>query len=775
MKKKAPFLTLILLSSIFIAVFYGKVLQHPNSFLFDDSGDGLKNYYTYYYHSVNDTSYTDFAGMNYPYGENYLYTDCHPLIANTFQFLGNFSEDISDYPIGFLNLIMIISIYLTFFLVYKLLLEIKINAWIAVIFAIAITLLQPQIFRITGHYALSYSIAIPLTWLLLIKSYNNDRKASWLWLVFATNIFWFFIHAYLGMILVLFQIAFYIIVYINDKIHRKGVIMRHLRFLFVAIIPPAIFRLYVFLTDTHLYRTENPSGFFLYNAEPDDILIAHHPPIRPLLNKIPGLDINLEWEAWSYIGLVFALIIIYILILSITRLFAKKVKPIFDNYFNQPILNISLLASLIVLLFAFAFPFKLLPALADYIPGIKQFTSTGRFAWVFFYIGSAFSVYVIQHLFNVLKRQNKAVIAYLLVSLAGLFTIYEGVYYHIDIANKITRSKNLFLIKNLDNSYKDAFDHIDFNRYQAIIPLPFYYIGSESFSRPVSDQIEKISMLFSAYTKLPLVGAYLTRTSIPESKNIVQLMSPAYYSKKIKSDIPSEKPFLVVVSNEDKTNYEKDLLIRSTLLFTTPDFSLFKLEKNELFVNSYEKEIKQFDRLKPILRKYQDFLISNRNAFIYYNDFEKQPSEIAFNSEGAYSGLKKGKNEFAAFEPYTFENNKTYIVSAWMYNNHPDALNLWLRFMVEEFDEQNNKWLTTTVFPEYSEVIYDDWSLIELEFKIHDPRNRVYIASKGKENSKADLHLDDLFIYEKGTFNYKIKRPGSSPVLFKNNQEIRRN
>ena len=775
MKKKAPFLTLILLSSIFIAVFYGKVLLHPNSFLFSDSGDGIKNYYTYYYHSVNDTSYTDFTGMNYPYGENYLYTDCHPLIANTFQFLGNYFKGIPDYSIGFLNLIMIISIYLSFFLIYKVLINLKINKWIATLFALGIVILQPQIFRITGHYALSYSIAIPLTWLFLIKSYNQDRKASWVWLLFATNLFWFFIHAYLGMILVFFQVAFYGVVYINDKIHRKGIVMRHLRFLFAAIFPPAIFRLYVFFTDSHLYRTENPSGFFLYNAEPDDILIAHHSPLRPLLDKIPGVDINLEWEAWSYIGLVFALIIIYILILSLTRLFSKKVKPLFDTYFNQPLLNISLLAALAVLIFAFAFPFKLFPALADIIPGLKQFRTTGRFAWVFFYVGSVFSVYVIQVLFNALKNKNMLVTAYLLIFISGLFTIYEGIYYHIETSKKITETKNLFLKENLDTSYKDAFKDVDFNEFQALIPLPFYYIGSESFSRSVSDQIQKISMLLSAYTKLPIVGAYLTRTSIPESKNIVQLMSPAYYPKKIESDIPNEKPFLVVVSNEEKTQYEKDLLIRSSLLFTSPVFSLFKLEKNKLFENSYEKEIKQFNTLKPILKKNKGFLTSDSKAFIYYNDFETRPNEIAFNSEGAYSGIKKGKNEFAAFEPNTFQKNKTYVVSAWMYNNHPDALNLWFRFMVEEYDEKNDDWYVTTVFPEYSEVIYNDWSLVEIEFKIRNPQNRIYIVSKGKEKSKADLHLDDLFIYEKGTFNYKVKRPGSSPVLFKNNQEIRRN
>ena len=774
MKNSAPFITLIIVASVFIAFFYGKVLIHPNSYFFSESRDGLKNYYTFYYHSVNDGPYTEFNGMNYPYGENYLYTDCHPLIANTFQFLGNFSEEISNYSIGFINFIMIASIFFTFLLVYKLMVELKISPWIAVIFAFGIVLLQPQLFRVTGHYALSYSLAIPLTWLLLIKSYNQDRKASWVWLLFATNLFWFFIHAYLGMILVFFQLAFYVIVYINDKIHRKGIDMRHLRFLFAAIIPPLLFRLYIFLTDIHLYRTDNPVGFFLYNAEPDDIFVPHHPPLRPLLDKIPGLDINLNWEGWSYIGLIFGITIIYVLALSLSRFFTKKTKPLFDLYFNQPILNISLLASLILLLFAFAFPFKIFPSLVDIIPFINQFRATGRFSWVFFYVGSVFSVYVIQQVFINLKGNKYQAFAYLFIAYAGVLPVIEGLPYHVETSRKITEIKNLFLKENLDKALKIGLDELDPNEFQALIPLPFYCIGSEAFSRPPQKNIAKLSMLVSVYTKLPILGAYLTRTSIPESKNIIQLMSPAYYHKKLENDIPNEKPFLIVVSRENKTKYEEKILSRSEMIFTSTDFSFYKIEKATLFENSYNAELKKFQDLEYKLKKHQGFLTDNPSGFLYYEDFESRPREIAFESKGAYSGIKKGKNEFAAFKSNSFEKDKTYIASAWMYNNHPDALNHWLRFMVMEYDEQQDKWFENTAFPEYSEVINGNWSLIELEFKIRDPKNKVFVVSKGKENSKSDLHLDDLLIYEKGTLIYKVKRPGSSPVLFKNNQEIRR-
>ena len=775
MKKKAPFLSLLLLSSIFILAFYGEVLLHPNSYFFGDDRDGMKNYYTYYYHIDNDSSYTEFNGMNYPYGENYLYTDCHPLIANTFQFLGNFSEDIPEYSIGFINFIMIASVFFTFLLVYKLQVELKITPWIAVLFAIGIVLLQPQIFRVNAHYALSYSMAIPLAWLLLIKSYNQDRKASWVWLLFASNLFWFFIHAYLGMILVSFQLAFYVIVYFNDKIHRKGIDMRHLRFLFAAIIPPLLFRLYVFMTDTHLYRTDNPTGFFLYNAEPDDVFVPHHPPLRPLLDQIPGIDINLNWEGWSYVGLVFGLIIIYVLILVFARLFTKKVNPLFDRYFNQPILNISLLASLIILLFAFAFPFKLFPSLADIIPFVKQFGATGRFAWVFFYVGSIFSVYIIQHIFIALKGNKHQTFAYLFIAFTAVLPVIEGMPYHVETSRKITEIKNLFLKENLDKALKIGIDSIDPTEFQALIPLPLYYIGSEAFSRPPQKDITQLSMLVSAYTKLPILGAYLTRTSIPESKNIIQLMSPAYYPKKLENDIPNEKPFLIVVSRENKTIYEEDLLSRAQLILSSTDFSFYKIDKATLFENSYDAELKKFRDIKYQLKEQQGFLTDNPSGFLYYEDFETRPSEIAFESKGAFSGIKKGENEYAAFEPHTFQKNTTYVVSAWMYNNHADALNQWLRFMVLEYDEHQDKWIENTAFPEHSEVINGNWSLVELEFEIHDPENKIYVVSIGKEISKADLQLDDLLIYEKGTLIYKVKRPGSSPVLFKNNHEIRRN
>ncbi len=767
MKKRLPFLLLILIGLALLISFYGKPLFSPNDYLFSDSGDGLKNYYTYYYHIRHDTSCTEFQGMNYPYGEHFLYTDCHPLISSILRV---FDQDgsIAAYSIGVINFMMIISIFLTLILLYALLREFGIKSWIAFLFSIGIALLSPQIFRMTGHLSLSYSIAIPLAWLLMIRIYKAKRKLRLLLVLFLLNIFWLFIHAYLGMILIAFQAAFWLILILMNRKVWKAFI--HAIYALSFLLPLAFFQLFLKLTDIHNGRTDNPSGFFLYNAEPDDLFLPHHPPLRPLLNQINGLHIDQEWEAWSYIGLAFTILLLVFLITAIVRIFRKNNEGLFRKITSNTLLNISMIASLLVLLFAFAFPFKMFPELTDIFPILKQFRATGRFSWIFFFTASVFAVFILQEIFRHLKK--KPVFAYGIILIAGLLTIAEGIPYHLKTSKHITRTDNLFLAQHTDPAYRAALEVIDIKDYQALIPLPFFYYGSEAYSRPSQPHILKHALLFSAYTGLPQFSAYLTRTSVPESRDIVQIISPSWYNKKIEKDIRSDKSFLIISSDEDLTIYEQMIINKAEIVFSSGDFSLFRLEKEDLFQHTAQAKLMAFSLLSEDLSENNGFLLSDSLARIYYNSFEEHPCEPSFRGDGAYEGEKKGKNTFAEFPPGTFSANKEYIVSAWMYNNSKDALNLWFRFMVEEYEEANDRWHITTTFPESSEVIYGDWSLVEMIFTVNDPANQVYIVSKGKDNSKAPLYLDDLLIREAGVDVYKLEERDSGAVLFLNNHEI---
>jgi len=768
MKKRAEFISLVTIGAIIVFMFYGKIVVNPNSYLFGNTGDGIKNYFTYIHHINNDSTYLNFEGMNYPYGEHFLYTDSHPVLVNTFKLLSSKLPVFSTHAIGILNFLMILSIFLTFIAVFYLLQEFKINRWIGAAFSIGITLLSPQIFRMGGHLALSYSVAIPLSWLLLARCINGKRYYAIL--LFANSIFWIFIHAYLGIIILFFLSMLLLIKVIYDNARRQNII-KYIKIAAALFVPILIFFLFSTITDSHIDRTDNPSGFFLYNAELDDVFIPHQGIIREALDKLTKGAIKLEWEAWSYVGLPTTLLSIYLLLLSIAGIFAKKKREALKWYFQDKELNIALSASFIVLLFAMAFPFKQLPSLLEYMPILKQFRATGRFTWPFYFGALVFSAYVFNKIFLKLKNKNSLLLGVILIVLINGVYIYESIPYHIKVSKSITKSPNLFRYNMLPVNFKEALSYINPNDYQAIITLPFYYCGSESFSRPRNDNAVRASILVSYHTGIPNFCAALTRTSISESKKIVQLVSPNFYKKRIKDDLKSSKPFLIVKTNSRLTEHEQSILNKATHIYSGGNLDIYKIESNKMFDSNAKAIHKNFIRLKPYLYEKEGFLVSDTNLFLYYNDFEYSASDTCFRGKGAFKSTKKGKNIFAEFNPNTFLANKEYKIKFWMFNGEKDALNLWFRLIIEEYDEKNDKWYTTTIFPEQSEVINGNWSLVEGEFKVHNPASRVYIVSKGKENSKAALHADDLLIYEAGNEIYKLDE--NSSQLFYNNHQIK--
>src|SRR5688572_18321705 len=109
MKRFLPVTLLLVLTILYISFFYGKVLKHPNSYFFIDAGDGIKGYYAYAYHIKHDTSYVNFQGMGYPYGENHLFTDGQTAVSNTVKFISEYIPRIEQYSIGIYNLMMVLS------------------------------------------------------------------------------------------------------------------------------------------------------------------------------------------------------------------------------------------------------------------------------------------------------------------------------------------------------------------------------------------------------------------------------------------------------------------------------------------------------------------------------------------------------------------------------------------------------------------------------------------------------------------------------------------
>lgn len=253
--EKYPKVLLTGMILFFILFFYGTVLWSPNSYLFSVSGDGMKNYFTYV-DQIKTSSYTASTAMNYPYGESFLYLDCQPVFTIVLKWL----PFLQEYSVGITNLLMITSFGITAWLLYLILLRFSVRPFLAVIGAFSIAVLSPQIFRITGHLALGYSFFIPLSWYIYLRFCDSEKKWKWsFWMCFNT-LFWFFVHAYLGMIIVAFICSMFAI----DTLRR--LFKKQLNWSFIGhaliqtIAPLVLFWGYATFSDTHTGRNQRTSS-----------------------------------------------------------------------------------------------------------------------------------------------------------------------------------------------------------------------------------------------------------------------------------------------------------------------------------------------------------------------------------------------------------------------------------------------------------------------------------------------------------------------------------
>jgi len=389
-KKKAVvyFVLLLVLIAAFLFGFYGKILIHPNSYLFNSQGDGIKSYYTYAYYIQDNRSFINFEGMNYPYGENFTYTDCHPFLSFLLKIIHSIFPGSSRYNIGILNFWMILSLGLTAIFLFFLLREVKVNPLLCVLGAMGIMALSPQIFRITGHYALSYSFVIPLTIYLLLVFERGPKRFRTGVLLALCILFFFTIHAYLGMVAATTLLLYLLVNTISKLIFEKKISIKKQSLLFIsAILPIVVYYLFVKITDTHTGRTTNPWGISEYHAELGSVFLPVAPPFN-FIKKILFPKALQPWEGWSYIGLITTIVLVLFVVFSIVYSIKNKSLSLNKKWVDSSVLRQLFIVSLFILIFSLYVPFRWhgFERLINYFDFIKQFRSIGRFAWVFYYL-----------------------------------------------------------------------------------------------------------------------------------------------------------------------------------------------------------------------------------------------------------------------------------------------------------------------------------------------------------------------------------------------------
>jgi hypothetical protein len=418
------------------------------------------------------------------------------------------------------------------------------------------------------------------------------------------------------------------------------------------------------------------------------------------------------------------------------------------------------------------FPFKYgFSFLYDYVGPFRQFRALGRFAWVFYYVFTVFAVYTFYLMYRYLAMRKLKLLSgtLYLCFFATLFA--EGYADQKEVSRTILRNPNFFKMSLLTDEQTDLINKVQSIKYnyQAIVTLPFYHVGSESYSKEFTDKAITSSLLFSYWTDLPLVNSSSARSPIPEARKIMQLPSPPYINKEIVGDLPNKKGFLVLFTKEDLNNQERLFYTRCKPIYETAKFQLLEISYSDL--TEQKVDFRSVTANKNCLAKKPDFIVDGDSTNFIFESFEKSQSEFMMEGKGAFQGIKKDNNRILTDFSLNALKGSNFIVSFWYYNK--GELRLQNTCIVEQHDQQgtNLEWLKKSPISE-SFIINGDWSLVEMEFQttIDNPKISVVLSDFGSSTQK--IYIDNLLLRRRDSHIYRIATLSNSQKISFDNSPL---
>ncbi|HIA37563.1 MAG TPA: hypothetical protein EYM84_01105 [Flavobacteriales bacterium] len=760
LKKNAGSLIIILVSALLLIVFHGKLLQAPNTYYLGDFEDGFKNYYSVIYHIKYDSTYSHFEGMNYPYGEQIVFADAQPLLSNALKFISENIIDISPYTVGIMNIIMLLSIMLTCLLLYKIFGHFKVEKPWSILFAIGIGFMAPQIHRIVGHYGLSYGFVIPLIiylWVLYTKMPSIKNSMILGLAVLLVSLLHLYYFALSG-----FFLTICFLLSLMKKQNTKANIKKVLHLFLAVIVPFIVIQVWFLLTSEVHDRPSNPSGFLTYKSRWEGVFLAIGYPLGNLIHNYITPIRPVHWEGISYVGAIpFLFFLNYLM-----KLFASP----FRNGLNYARkisgikrLNVAFTSAFLLLLFSFGIPFILgLDFLLEYMGPFKQFRGIARFSWVFFFVLNIITFTMIY--LNVSARnigRNKKHL--ILISLTAIL-FYEAhafqttrPFYHYNRIEDLEKPTN----------NTNPINNVDLNKFQAIIPIPYFHIGSENLGRNPHGDITKNVMVASILTGMPSTGVMMSRTSLSQTIANIQVVEEPYGPLPVLEKLVSTKPFLLWIEKNEKINEGENELIRlGEMVYSDDNIELRKLTISALENRLTAKKTTVAAELTDSGLFHVNHFLANDSALnFYHNSFDDSITTFYYKGRGAKSGKMKDQTNFFHGK-IPLQDSIEYTLSFWTYFGKDIYPTVRLHF--EEYSNAEEPiYKDTRSIAEQAVIIDGLWALIEYKFKPNSPLNTVSFYLTKKVYKDYPIYIDEILIRPSTNNIYKNLEGGS---IYKNNR-----
>lgn len=743
----------ILILALIIGFKFQTIVLSPNSFILGNGADGFRSYMAASYHLAHDSTYTHYTGMNYPYGDRNDYTDNLPVLTNSVKFISNHFMDLNPWFMGIWNYFLLSSLLLSGVFLYLIFRQLKLPLWYAVPITIGITLLNPQIARMDGHYGLAHPFLIPMI-IYFLMCFENKPTIFRSILVAIGLLFSAWFHFYLFIIPLLILGFYYLIKLLsNPAIANFKFVMMH--GVIQVLLPFLLIYLGGTLFDPVTDRPEWPFGFFDFKGNWQHILFPKGGGLGKLIRFISPVTTAPNIENSGYIGLI-GMLFSFVSLLLGWKIWAIKtpIKTMVPNDFK--IIKILLAAGILVFLLSLGFPF-VIPSLKEYLAyagPYRQFRSVGRLSWGFFYLINIGAFYYGYHFFNNLNK--KPIRLFLLFALVAII-LFDGFSYFLKKEWKYApHPKNRSKFKAIDNPW---IDDLEVASFQAMIPLPAYINGSENIFYDVHAPIMHRSLWASLQIELPVMGYFMGRTSISQTYKYLELICKPYRVPAILKDLPNDKDLLIF---GEKGNLKDVPESYNQVWKNLPQFYederliLYRLPLQTIRdrVGREQRMVVKQSR-DSTLYAHDNFWSTDSIRNFTYENFDKNKTPDAYDGAGSFKGI--GFPETIVFDQ-VLENAKAgecYFIRYW----HRIGADLQALSMVniEEIHPETGESLAKETYKLNKSIEYMDgeWALISHRYEINNPSNRLRLSMGYFMLANQEFEIDELLILPEGTEIYR--------------------
>ena len=737
--KDKGFVICLVLSLIILIAFFYNLLFHANSVYFGVEGDGMQIYYTSLFHVIHDKSYLYQEAMNYPYKESVFFTACQPAITDFIKLFG-----LHSYTIGILNLTMLLSLPLSCCFLYFIFKEFDIHYLPAAIAAVVIGYFTPQVCRMCAHYVLAYSFAIPAIIWLMIKFYKNPTYKKTI-VISITVFFMASTHMYFFLFYSLIITTIWLVYFYSHKF-KQSFLLFFKHFSIQLILPLLLLQFIIFVLNDFNDRTNHPWGFLEYMSNWSGVFYPYGRYYEYLF-KNNGLEsIPVSQEGIAFVGLCATALTLVFAWKFFRNIFNFDYKNIF-RFTDNTLLNGLIVCAFVSLFYSFCWPFifgyqSLVPKLGF----LQQMRALGRFAWIFFYI---INIALIVVVCKMPEKFNRFYFKTVLTAFV-LFVLSYDAYINIINYNKVLNNKMAELsdvnnVESINQWVKDI--HVE--DFQAILPLPYFHVGSENASIEPKKNFQTNPYIVSLKTGLPIIAVLSSRISLTQTyKNISLVKEPTGRVPEILSEFKNEKDLLVVCKKElIYSSTENDILKLCEFITETPKFSLYRLKFNTLknfYKTYYSRKKEELNKLK-MYPKDNYFSSDSLNRFVVKN-FEQENQDSGFVSKGSIKGHPS--MYFTLFNDSipSFSNDTLFTFSFWVKNFNKD---LYPRttIAIDGYDNGNEYGINYMSLKDCYKQLNNNWALIECNIKLHHPLNRIKVVLWHTELVDNDLFEVDEVLF----------------------------